>query len=88
MLCGMVNKQWHGEQTCCVAWQRRVPFPAFRRAPTLWVACFLCRISFSDGKKCCWCLHRSHEYDYLSDEHHNDPSVTDGSYQPSARLFI
>lgn len=22
----------------------------------------------------------NHEYDYLSDDHHNDPSVTDGNY--------
>ena len=29
----------------------------------------------------------NHEYDYTSDEQHNDPSVTDGNYSVSVQVF-
>ena len=29
----------------------------------------------------------NHEYDYLSDDSHNDPSVTDGNYSVEVQAF-
>jgi hypothetical protein len=29
----------------------------------------------------------NHEYDYSSDDHHNDPSVTDGNYSVDVQAF-